>query len=242
MQLTDNKILLGHSYDGSYYLAGSIITIDENNNLTLKKDKHLLYEDKAISSSRGIKMIKLNENNVIIFNSTGLLSCAKLIISDDDMILGKCTVVSTHIDYGNYTVSNLIGNDKLMIVGSTDGNIGFLYGTVVKINNNLTVDKDIALNSIKGSGWNGNFITVLNDNIFIGYAYDGDNKLNGILGKIDDNIDKTNISDNILGVAKTSGKSNEIVQVYVPKTEHYLLTEEGNQLIGEEGEIIKCIL
>lgn len=221
MQLTDNKILLGHSYNGSSYLAGSIITIDENNNLTLKKDKNLLYEDKAISSSRGIKMIKLNENNVIIINSIGrndsdLLSCAKLIISDDDMILGKCTVVSTHIDYGNYTVSNLIGNDKLMIVGSTNGNRGFLYGTVVKINNNLTVDKDIALNSIKGSGWNGNFITVLNDNIFIGYAYDGDNKLNGILGKIDDNIDKTNISDNILGIAKTSGKSNEIVQVYVP--------------------------
>lgn len=220
MQLTDNKILLGHSYNDSLYLAGSIITIDENNNLTLKKDKHLLYEDNIKSSSYGIKMIKLNENNVIInsieSNDFRLLSCAKLIISDDDMILGKCTVVSTHIDYVNYTVSNLIGNDKLMIVGSTNGNRGFLYGTVVKINNNLTVDKDIALNSIKGSGWNGNFITVLNDNIFIGYAYDGDNKLNGILGKIDDNIDKTNISDNILGVAKTSGKSNEIVQVYVP--------------------------
>lgn len=50
------------------------------------------------------------------------------------------------------------------------------------------------------------------------------------------------ITDQIIGVSKTKGNEGEIVQVYVPKVEHYLVTEDGEQLVDEEGEIIKCIL
>ena len=222
VQLTDNKILLGHSYDSSYYLAGSIITIDENNNLTLKKDKNLLYEDNTKSSSYDIKMIKLNENNVIIINSIGnndskLLSCAKLIISDDDMILGKCTVVSSYITY-NYKVSSLIENNKFMIIGCASNSYSLLYGTVVKIDNNITAGTNILLSSIEGSGYYGNFITLKNNNLLIGYI-DSNKNLYGIFGKLDNNIDKIKSNNNILGISKTIGTDGETVQVYVPSIE-----------------------
>ena len=54
-------------------------------------------------------------------------------------------------------------------------------------------------------------------------------------------IAKSN-TDQIIGISKTKGNEGEIVQVYVPKVEHYLVTEDGEQLVDEEGEIIKCIL
>lgn len=128
-----------------------------------------------------------------------------------------------------------LDKDKIFIVDSrAEALLCVIEETTIKTVENLK------LSNVNAFMQHPSIAKVNKDKAFILYNFN--NILYGIIMQHRlGGIAKSN-TDQIIGISKTKGNEGEIVQVYVPKVEHYLVTEDGEQLVDEEGEIIKCIL
>ena len=125
-----------------------------------------------------------------------------------------------------------------------------LYGTTCNISNrNITLGKTEKMSDSYFEGFyeDYNYDSVLLDNIY-NYTIFFDKHINGIPDTIKivstsvglPHVSTINSKDDIiLGIAKTKGKEDEKIKIYVPKLPEYISTEEGNRIITENGEEIR---
>lgn len=238
--LNENKIFITYGSDSSsnYYLYGIICTIEGTGitrGISTLIGKTTFYESTATT-------VLLSENKVFV---------VRLLNNNDDYYLYGlvCTIDGTEITTGTDTqlfkskysleyskISAVtLDKDKIFIVDTkSEALVCTIEETTIKTIENAK------LSNINDSIFYPSIARISKDKAFILYNFN--NILYGIIMQHKISGITKSTTNQIIGVSKTKGNEGEIVQVYVPKTEHYLLTEEGNQLIGEEGEIIKCIL
>lgn len=240
--LNENKffIICSDNNSSSRSLYGTVCTVDGTtitHGISTYLGETSYYEDTA-------KTVLLSENKVfvvrIVKNNNDEYYIYGIICTIDGTTITKGVDTqlfkSAHsLEYDEISVTAL-DTDKIFIADSRkEALLCVIEETTIKTVENLkfsNVDELTYQPSIAKVNKDKALIVYVSSNKIL-YGTIMQHKLSGIA--------KSN-TDQIIGISKTKGNEGEIVQVYVPKVEHYLVTEDGEQLVDEEGEIIKCIL
>ena len=254
-RLSDNSVCILNSGGGlsNYYLLATILKIEGN--VITKGTKTQLTTVK--NTGNGAKLETLNEDKILIAHSSGETNyCHAMVctISGTTITKGNDTLINNKINTWNpISLIKISENNAFIIyVAEDEENTEekALYGTTCNISNrNITLGKTEKISDSYFEGFyeDYNYDSVLLDNIY-NYTIFFDKHINGIPDTIKivstsvglPHVSTINSKDDIiLGIAKTKGKEDEKIKIYVPKLPEYISTEEGNRIITENGEEIR---
>jgi hypothetical protein len=217
--LENNKVFISHSYGSNNQLNGSIVTINEDDSVTLNSTTKLLSSSGSPGSHYNCFL--LGNNKVFIAHSYGSdyqLNGSIVTINEDDSVTLLITnELLDEYGTGHYPSCFLLENNKVFISHSYGRNY-HLYATIVTINsdNTLTLNSTTKLKNFLGVG---TICKQLNDGkVFIAHQdvekiefYGTTYLFNNYAVKYNNNM-----IDSIKGVAKTDGTTGQIIEVYVP--------------------------
>lgn len=255
--LSDNSVCVLTCKDGlsDSYLLATILKI-EGNVITKGTQTRLTT---AKNSGNGAKLTALNNEKIFIVHPSG---------DDKHCNAMVCTISGTTITNGSDTLINNKSNTwYVMSVIKTSENDAFiiyvaedeenteenaLYGTSCNISNrSITLGKTEKMSDsyFEGSYIQYNYDSVLLENNYICTVF-FDSQVSGTsipktIKIVSNSVGLPHINiinskgDIILGIARTNGEEGETVKVYMPKLPEYILAEDGNRLITENGEEIR---
>ena len=240
--LNENKIFIicSDNNSSSRSLYGTVCTVDgttiiQGTSTYLGKTSYYKNTAKTVLLSENkvfvVRIVKNNNDEYYIYGIICTID-GTTITKGVDTQLFKC---AHSLEYAEISVTAL-DTDKIFIVDSrNEALLCVIEETTIKTVENLK------FSNVNGFTYQPSIAKVNKDKALIVYV-SSEGILYGIIMQHRLSGITKSTTDQILGVSKTKGKEGEIAQVYVPEVEHYLLTEDGNQLLDEEGEIIKCIL
>jgi len=253
--LSENKVFITYTYNKSttitnYYLYGIVCTI-EGMNITKETDTEL---GAGGDYKNGMSQAVLSDNKVIICYIYNY-SYYGMVCTIDETSITKGTSTKLTEGFINPSSSNLDTNYSISVVtlpenkafitynyytGTTSSHYHELYAIMCMIDETtITINENIKLiPETLYDGYNISPVALLGKKVFIAYGY---KELWGIMyNESIGNIDTIkNLEEKIFGIAKTKGKSEEMIKIYRPKASEYISTEDGNRIITENGEEIK---
>ena len=211
--LSNNKVFISHCHDSNYQLYGIVCEISgtaivKGNDTQLSSVNYSGYYTCSIA---------LNENKVIIFHGADSAYSLKAIvctISGTSISKGTNTVLSSSANTGKVISVVVLTENKINVLHRNSNN--YLYSMFCDIS--VTKKSDIQLSSVENSGSTISAVALSENNIFIGHSYGADNYLYGMVLGYLANLVKTITSstEEISGIAITSGQAGEMVQVKKP--------------------------
>lgn len=230
--LSENKILITHSYSNNYYLYGMVCTIS-GTTITTGTDKKL---SSIGYGSYGVSLILLSDNRVFIshaYTSEYKLYGLICTISGTTISLGTDTQLSNELR-SSLSKAIKISNNKIFIAHAVSSVDFYLYGMICTISETtITVNTDIQLSDVKYSGNVIASIAINENEILITHSY-GENKyLYGLICT----IGGTTITDTQL-LEKTT---NSLSTILLSDNNIFIAHNRGNYLYGMICNIVKYV-
>ncbi len=257
--IKENTIFINYSSNSSSttspnILYGIVCKIEEDMRFTIGVSTQL--RSSTADKGGNLSATKLDENKVFIafntYNSsnsswdiyTGSYEIKNTLITEYTPILntykGSCSETLFPFAISAVTLSK----NRVFVIYCNGGTYSHysLYGLeFIIINRKIRriIDKVLDIGSYTGYSILG--LHLQNNKIFIAHTYSDSNyDLNGKVIDIDSGIlNIVSLENEMFGLAKTKGIEGQTVKVYVPKLPEYILTEDENRMITENGEEIR---
>jgi len=218
--LEENKVFIAHSYSNSYYLYGIVCTIN-GTTITAGSDTQLVLND---STGYGMQVVLLENNKIFIahrnletyYNILYGIICTivgiNIIAEQDTQLLSETTV-----DTASKISIIALSNEKVFIGHNYSSNY-YLYGLECIISGTTIISgTDIQLSNFENASFSIVSVKLQDNRIATIHDYDSNRYLYGMIFNNEELIKQLeSASDDIFGVAKTSGTAGELVQTYVP--------------------------
>lgn len=167
-----------------------------------------------------VSAVALSSNKVFVafsYNNSYSLGGVICIVNGTTITGGTVYALNSATNTGKVISTVVLNQNKIQVVHSDSNN--HLYLRLCTINETiLTLDNKTQLSSVENSGSTISAVALSENNIFIGHSYGADNYLYGMVLGYLANLVKTITSstEEISGIAITSGQAGEMVQVKKP--------------------------
>ena len=215
IQLTDNKVFIAHSYSSSY-LYGMIVTINEDNSITVGTDTSL---STTYGTGREISAIQLTDNKVFIAHRCSddfsLYGMIVTINEGNSITVGTDTSLRAASGIGRKISAIQLTDNKVFIAHSYSSN-HYLYGMIVTINegNSITVGTNTLLSTTEYSGREISAIQLTDNKVFIAHSYSSDDfSLYGMIVTINEDNSINVGTDTSLSTTSGTGSTISAIQL-----------------------------
>lgn len=181
--LSENKIFIAHSYDGShFYLYGMVCTVS-GTTITVGTDTSISNSEYA---GYVISATVLSDNKVFIAHSSGggfpYLYGIVCTISNTTITKGTDTAVVSTSNSGNTISAATLSSDKVFIAHHYDGSNYYLYGIVCTVSGiTITSGTDTEINTTtQYSGYAISAVVINENKLLITHSYGSNKYLYGI--------------------------------------------------------------